>query len=194
MQAGRDKIPIATGYIAACINELKAPDAIYMGELGVPGRYIDHNSYGTYIGSALAGGLGLGLGAALGAKLGAPDREVIVSVGDGSYMFGNPLPYHFVQRAENLPTLTIIANNRSWHAVRQATLAVHPKGKAAAANRMPLVDLTPSPDYEKTIETCGGLGIKVETPDELMPAMKRCFEAVRSGTPALMNVLTAGRL
>ena len=44
-------------------------------------------------------------------------------VGDGSYMFGNPLPYHFVGRAEKLPTLTIVANNHAWHAVRNATLA-----------------------------------------------------------------------
>ena len=91
----------------------------------------------------LAGGLGMGLGAALGAKLAAPEREVIVAVGDGSYMFGNPLPYHYVARAENLPTLTIIANNQTWHAVRQATLDVYPDGAAAKANVMPLTELKP---------------------------------------------------
>ena len=51
---------------------------------------------------------GISLGAALGAKLAAPGREVIAVVGDGSYMFGNPLPYHFVARAERLPILTIV--------------------------------------------------------------------------------------
>jgi hypothetical protein len=31
----------------------------------------------------------------------APDREVILAVGYGSYLFGNPLSYHFVGKAEN---------------------------------------------------------------------------------------------
>ena len=113
---------------------------------------------GSYMGSMLAGGLGFGLGAALGAKLAAPEREVISVVGDGSYMFGNPLPFHYVGRSESLPTLTIISNNQSWHAVRASTLDVFPDGSAAKANSMPLTELKPTPDYEKVITTCGGVG------------------------------------
>src|SRR5262249_44844461 len=128
-----------------------------------------------------------------GAKLAAPERDVIVAVGDGSYMFGNPLPYHYVGRAESLPTLTIVANNHSWHAVRQATLDVYPDGTAAKANVMPLTELKPAPDYERVTETCGGQGEKVEQRAEPPPALKRCPEAVRPGTPALLNVSTQGR-
>ena len=135
----------------------------------------------------------MGLGAALGAKLAAPEREVIVAVGDGSYMFGNPLPYHYVGRAESLPTLTIIANNHSWHAVRQSTLDVYPDGTAAKANIMPLTELKPAPDYEKVVETCGGYGEKVETADAVLPALRARLEKVRSGTPALINVMTRPR-
>ena len=130
------------------------------------------------MGSLLAGGLGFGLGAALGAKLAAPGREVISIVGDGSYMFGNPLPFHYVGRAENLATLTIIANNQSWHAVRASTLDVFPGGYAAKANIMPLTELKPSPDYEKVITTCGGVGEKVVEPGDLPAALKR---ALRGG-------------
>jgi thiamine pyrophosphate-dependent acetolactate synthase large subunit-like protein len=43
------------------------------------------------------------------------------------------------------------------------------------------------------IETCGGYGEKVEQPGELLPALKRGLDAVRSGTPALINVSTQGR-
>ena len=68
--------------------------------------------------------------AALGAKIGAPKREVITTVGDGSYMFGNPLPYHFVQRAEKLPILTIIFNNSLYGAVRGATMSMFKDGVA----------------------------------------------------------------
>ena len=141
----------------------------------------------------MSGGLGFGLGAALGAKLAAPDRDVIAVVGDGSYMFGNPLPYHFVARAEKLPTLTVVANNHAWHAVRNATLSVYPDGDAAKANVMPLTSLDPSPAYEKMIEVCGGVGECVERPEALRAALRRGMDAVRSGTPALINVHTRGR-
>ena len=118
---------------------------------------------------------------------------MITSVGDGSYMFGNPLPYHYVQRTEKLPILTIVTNNLMWYAVRRSPQAVYPKGKAMAANSMPLTELNPSPAFEKMVETCGGWGAKVETPEEVMPALKKAFEAIRSGTPALLNVITEGR-
>jgi acetolactate synthase-1/2/3 large subunit len=193
METARNAVPIHSAWLAACVNQVKSEDAIVISELGVPVGLLDLTRHGTFFGNMLAGGLGFGLGAALGAKLAAPEREVIVAVGDGSYMFGNPLPYHYVGRAENLPTLTIIANNHSWHAVRQATLDVYPEGAAAKANVMPLTELKPAPDYEKVIETCGGHGEKVEAPGDLLPALERGLAAVRSGTPALVNVSTQGR-
>ncbi len=193
LEAAKARKPIATAHIAACLNALKGEDAIIVNELGVPISQLQLTRPGSYMGSLLAGGLGFGLGAALGAKLAAPEREVISVVGDGSYMFGNPLPFHYVARAENLPTLTIVANNRSWHAVRQSTLDVFPDGQAARANTMPLTELKPAPDYETVIASCGGVGEKVEEPAELMAALERAFAAVRAGTPALVNVITQGR-
>jgi acetolactate synthase-1/2/3 large subunit len=189
----RNAVPIHSAWLGACVNEVKTEDTIVVSELGVPVSHLGLTKHGTYMGNMLSGGLGMGLGAALGAKLAAPDRDVIVAVGDGSYMFGNPLPYHYVGRSENLPTLTIIANNHSWHAVRQATLDVYPDGTAAKANVMPLTELKPAPDYEKVIETCGGYGQKVEDPGDLVAALRRGLEAVRAGTPALVNVSTQGR-
>ena len=114
-------------------------------------------------------------------------------VGDGSYMFGNPLPYHFVSRAERLPILTVVANNHAWHAVRNATLSVYPGGDAAKTNVMPLTSLDPSPAFERMIDVCGGFGECVERPEDLPAALIRGMEAVRSGTSALINVHTRGR-
>ena len=80
-----------------------------------------------------------------------------------------------------------------WGAVRQSTLDVYPDGNAAKANMMPLTELEPSPDFEKVIETCGGHGEKVEGPADLVPALRRGLDAVRSGTPATLNVMTQAR-
>jgi acetolactate synthase-1/2/3 large subunit len=189
----KDQSPVHLAWLADCLNRVKSEDAIVISELGVPQSALELSKPRSYMGGLLSGGLGFGLGAALGAKLAAPDREVITTVGDGSYMFGNPLPYHYVGRAENLPTLTIVTNNMMWGAVRQSTLDVYPDGRAAKANVMPLTELRPSPDFEKVVETCGGRGEKVTTSGELMPALERCLDSVRSGTPATLNVMTQGR-
>jgi acetolactate synthase-1/2/3 large subunit len=198
MKAAREKmlaqaktqVPIHPAWLAHCLNEAKAEDAIFVNELGIAPNRLDFKDPLSFIGTSLAGGLGAGLGSALGAKLAARNREVIVAVGDGSYMFGNPVPYHFVQRAENLPVLTIVANNHSWLAVRQSTLAVYPDGAAAKANVMPIQDLNPSPAFERVAECCDGWAMSVEDPAKLPDAMKRSFEKVRSGVPALLNVHT----
>jgi acetolactate synthase-1/2/3 large subunit len=189
----KSQTPIHPLYLTHCLNELKAKDAIIVNELGIPVAGLDMTAPRSYLGSSLAGGLGFGLGGGLGAKLAAPEREVIAAVGDGSYYFGNPLAYHYVGRAEKLPTLTIIANNHSWHAVRQATRDVYPDGYAVKANVMPLVELNPAPDFEMVAESCGGHGEKVTAPEQLMPALRRSFDAIRSGTPALLNVTTQNR-
>jgi acetolactate synthase-1/2/3 large subunit len=189
----KDQTPIHPAWLAACINQVKSEDAIVISELGAPLPFLELNKPLSYMGSLLSGGLGFGMGAGLGAKLAAPEREVIVTVGDGSYMFGNPIPYHFVARAENLPTLTVVANNQTWLAVRQSTLDVFPDGHAAKANSMPLTELKPSPDYEKVVEMCGGKGEKVEGAQNLLPALRRGMETVRAGTPMTLNVMTQAR-
>ena len=189
----KDQTPVHPAWLAHCLNQVKSENAIVVSELGVPVSQLDLTQPRSFMGSLLSGGLGFGMGAALGAKLAAPEREVIVTVGDGSYMFGNPVPYHYVGRAENLPTLTIVANNHMWGAVRSATLDVFPDGAAAKANVMPITQLNPSPDFEKVIETCGGRGERVDGPGELLPALERSFAALRSGTPAMLNVMTQGR-
>jgi acetolactate synthase-1/2/3 large subunit len=189
----RDQTPVHPAWLAHCLNQVKSENAIVVSELGVPIAQLDLTKPRSFMGSLLSGGLGFGMGAALGAKLAAPEREVIVTVGDGSYMFGNPIPYHFVGRAENLPTLTIVANNHMWGAVRSATLDVFPDGAAAKANVMPITQLNPSPDFEKVIGSCGGRGERVDAPGDLLPALERSFAALRSGTPAMLNVITQGR-
>jgi len=189
----KDQTPIHPAWLAYCLNEQKAKDAIVVNELGTSPARLDLTEPLSYIGTSLAGGLGAALGSALGAKLAAPKREVICCLGDGSYMFGNPTPYHFVGRAEGLPTMTIVANNHTWLAVKQSTLAVYPDGAASKANTMQLADLNPSPAFEKVAEACGAHGESVEDPAKLPEALKRCFEKLRAGQPVLLNVHTQGR-
>lgn len=184
--------PIHPIWLAHCINQVKDKSAIVVNELGVPASFLEFESSNSTFGASGAGGLGRGLGGALGAKLAAPERQVIASVGDGAYMFGCPIAAHFVGRAQNLPTLTIVSNNAEWVAVREATLRVSPSGAASRANVMPLTSLTPSPDFEKAVESCGGIGERIEDPEKLIPALERALKHVADGKQVLLNVITEG--
>jgi acetolactate synthase-1/2/3 large subunit len=165
-------------------------DDILITETSLPMGLFDLTRPGSYFGTSPAGGLGWGLGAAIGVKLGAPERRVIGVAGDGSYMFGNPTPAHFVSAALDAPTLTVILNNRMWGAVRRATLSMYPDGAAAKANRAPLTYLEPAPDYERVVEASGGHGEKVERAADLPDALSRALAAVDGGQQAVLNVLT----
>ena len=127
----RDDSPLDPLWVSHCINAMKGDDSIVVNEYDLVPTQAVFTQPGTIFGSSPAGGLGWGLGASLGAKLAAPDRLVIATLGDGSYMFGNPTPCHFVSQAYGLPTLTVIFNNRVWNAVRRANLGMYPNGWAA---------------------------------------------------------------
>lgn len=182
--------PIAPAWLAKCVSEVVDEDTILINELGLNVEGLTLSQPGSYMGGNPAGGLGFGLGAALGAKLAAPHRLVITATGDGSYMFGNPTPFHWVARAAQLPVLTIIANNSSWHAVEAATRGTYPGGHAVAAGDMPLVSLAPSPEYCKVAEACDAYAQRVDDPRELPSALQAAVRRVRGGQQALLDVRT----
>ena len=68
----KDQTPVHPAWLAHCVNQLKAKDAIVVSELGVPLSLLDMTEPRSFMGNLLSGGLGFGLGAALGAKLAAP--------------------------------------------------------------------------------------------------------------------------
>ena len=145
---------------------------------------------GNYFYLPHAGYLGWGMGAALGIKLGRPESTVIATVGDGSYMFGVPSACHFVSASYKLPILIIIYNNQCYFAVKRATRGLHPEGVAAEKGNYPLSELRPAGDYEKICEAFGGYGERVESPDQVGPALERALHAVRvEGRQAVLNMI-----
>jgi acetolactate synthase I/II/III large subunit len=180
--------PISYAYIGECLQQLAPANSLFVTELGVAADQLGLEQPGSLIGVGIGGGLGFGLGAALGAKIADRSRCVIATVGDGSYMFGNPTPFHFVSRAAEAPVLTIICNNRRWHAVDASTRFVYPDGAAAHAKLMPLVALEPSPEFTKVAEASDAFARKVSEPGELRAAIAEALEAVAGGRQALLDV------
>jgi acetolactate synthase-1/2/3 large subunit len=184
----RGEKPIRYSYVGACIHDALPKGGIVVTELGVGADHFGLEEPGSLLAVSIGGGLGFGLGASLGAKLAAPDRMVVSTIGDGSYMFGNPTPFHFVSRAAKLPTLTIVCNNGRWQAVESATRVVYPDGAAAHAAEMPLVELQPSPEFTKVAEASDAFAKRVDDPAELPRAIDAALTAVAGGRQALLDV------
>jgi acetolactate synthase I/II/III large subunit len=146
---------------------------------------------GSFYGSSPVGSLGWGLPAALGAKLAAPERLVVAALGDGSYLFANPIACHMTSAAENLPVLGVIFDNGGYGAVKRATQAMYPQGSAVASGRIPMSDFPVSPDHVRIVESCGGSGWRVEHAGELDAALEAAVATVRGGTQALVSVRCA---
>jgi acetolactate synthase I/II/III large subunit len=135
--------------------------------------------------------LGWGLGAALGAKLAAPDEFIVATVGDGAYMFANPMVGHWVSAVHNLPILTIVFNNSRYGAVRRATLSMFKDGAAGENDGRTLADLDPSPPFEEMARAQGAHAERVEKPADLPDALARARAAVvNERKQALLNVIT----
>jgi acetolactate synthase-1/2/3 large subunit len=188
-EAARRGGPIDASWVAHCLNQIKGDNDILVSESQIDLANLTFRKPGTYFATSPAGGLGWGVGAALGVKLGAPGRRVFSVIGDGSYMFGNPTPAHFVSAAYDLPVLTVILNNGMWGSVRKATLGLYPEGAAARMNRAPLTYLEPQPAYHKVVEASGGYGAEVSTPADLPVALERALKAVEvEKRQAVLNV------
>ena len=103
--------------------------------------------------------------------------------------FGNPIPAHYVARAEKLPILTMVFNNEMWGAVKRNTREVYPTGYAAKSNREPLTYFDPALKFEKAVEVAGGYGEQVSNPADMPKAVERALKVVKEEKrQALVNV------
>ena len=188
-QASRDK-PIDTAWLSYCVDQVRDSQTLIVNDHGVSQEHLTLSEPASYFGGSPAGGLGWGIGGGLGMKLACPEKTVIASVGDGTYMFNNPTACHFVSEAYDLPMLTIICNNAIWHSTKAATQQVLPDGWATSTGNFPLCDLTPSPRYEMVVSAHGGYGEMVDDPAELLPALRRALKVVREEKrQAVLNVI-----
>jgi acetolactate synthase-1/2/3 large subunit len=182
--------PIYTAWLSYCVDQVRDKDTLIVNDHGVSQEQLSLSEPASYFGGSPAGGLGWGIGGALGMKLAHPEKTVIASVGDGTYMFNNPTACHFVSHAYDLPMLTIVCNNAIWHSTKAATQQVMPDGWAVSTENFPLCDLKPSPRYEKIVAAHDGYGEMVDDPQQLLSALRRALKVVREEKrQAVLNVI-----
>ena len=182
---------ISPEYLSRVIGETMGKDAIIVNEYPLRPDHCAREKAGTFFALGPAGGLGWGMGAALGARLAAPDKFVIATLGDGSYMFANPMVGHWVSAVQNIPILTIVFNNSRYGAVRRATLSMFKDGVAGETDGRILADLDPSPPFEEMARAQGAHAERVEKPGDLPDALSRARDVVvNDKRQALLNVIT----
>jgi acetolactate synthase-1/2/3 large subunit len=182
---------ISPEYLSRCIGECVGEDAVIFNEYPLRADHCPREKPGTFYALGPAGGLGWGFGAALGAKLAAPDKLVVATLGDGAYMFGNPLVGHWVSHVHDLPILAIVFNNSRYGAVRNATMSMFKDGVAGEMNGAVLADLSPSPPYDEMARAQGAHAERVEKPGDLPDALARARDVViKEKRQALLNVIT----
>jgi len=93
-----------------------------------------------------------------------------------------------VSRQYRAPFLAVVYNNRGWAAVRDATARQHPAGEAVRAG-----DFSSSfgdgVDHAAIARAAGGYGERIRSAPDLPAAVERARDAVRGGTPAVLDVL-----
>jgi len=129
---------------------------------------------------------------ALGMQLAQPGRLIIATMGDGSYMFANPVACHQIAEALGLPVLVLVLNNREWGAVRQSVIGVYPEGYAARMNQMPLVSLEPTPDFCLVAQASRAWTARVDAPGDLPAVLEAAIAHVTTTrTQALVEIRVA---
>jgi acetolactate synthase-1/2/3 large subunit len=182
--------PIHPAWVSHCIDQVKDDDAIVIKESQLMHHHMNFTQPGTFYSLGYGGGLGWSLGTSLGMKLADPDRQVFCTVGDGAYMFGNPVAAHYISSAEKLPVLFMVFNNSMWNAVRRNTREVYPDGYSAKSNWEPLTHFQSGTAYEKVVEVADGYGERVEDPAELPKALDRAMNEIAKGRQALLNIVS----
>jgi pyruvate dehydrogenase (quinone) len=173
------RIPIHPQYVAKIVDEVASEDAVFTCDVGTPtiwaARYLHMNGKRRLLGSLLHGSMANALPQAIGAQAAYPGRQVISLSGDGglAMLLGDILTLNQL----NLPVKLVVFNN--------STLGfVELEMKAAG-----LIDYGTNlvnPNFAKLAESADILGVRVERPEDLRPALERAF--AHEG-PALVEVI-----
>jgi len=112
--------------------------------------------------------MGWSVGAAIGAKLGAPEKEVVVLLGDGSFGMSGMEINTAVRH--NIKTTFVVINNDGFDLTRVQAGKVLNKSPD-----IPWMEL--SGDVAKVAEGLGAYAQRVEKPQDLRAAFERAFAA-----------------
>jgi pyruvate dehydrogenase (quinone) len=173
------RTPIHPQYVAKVVDELASADAVFTCDVGTPtiwaARYLRMNGHRRLLGSFTHGSMANALPQAIGAQSAFPGRQVISLSGDGglAMLLGELLTL----RQLKLPVKLVVFNNGTLGFVEL---------EMKAAGLLDFATDLVNPNFAQLAESAGLLGLRVEKPEELEPAVK---QALSYDGPALIDVL-----
>jgi len=159
-------------YVLEQLRDLSPEDTIVASGVGQhqmwTSQYWHFNHPYTWINSGGLGTMGFSIPAAIGAKVGMPDRTVWAVDGDGCFqMTAQEL---VTASTERIPVKIALLNNAYLGMVRQWQEMFYEE-------RYSEVYLSPDlPDYVKWAEAMGCMALRVESPEEVAPAIEKANE------------------
>jgi len=167
-------------FVARTIDRVAAEDAVFLPDVGSPvmwaARYLRMNGRRRLVGSFTHGTMANALPQAIGVQAAHPGRQVVALAGDGglTMMLGELIT--LVQ--QQLPVKVVVFENSSLNFVEL---------EMKAAGFVNWGTGLTNPDFAEVARAIGLHASRVETSDDLEPALA---EAFAHDGPALVNVIT----
>jgi acetolactate synthase-1/2/3 large subunit len=128
----------------------------------------------TYLTSSYSGNLGYEYPTALGAKVARPDRPVVVTVGDGGFLYNSQELATAVQHKINV--VAVVFNDNAYGNVARDLDEAWGGSYASELH---------NPDFMKLADAYGVVGMRAKEPTEVGDLVR---EAVQLDRPALIEV------
>ena len=172
-------IPINPGYVIQSLRRNLDKDAIICVDVG------DHTywfykkficeGHKTFLNANMAS-MAFALPAAIAAKINFPDKQVICFASDGG--FGMLMADFTTAVREQLNIVVIIFHDCVLKNIK----------KESIRDGYPIYGVEfPNPNFAEYAQSCGGFGLRVETPNKLDDALQ---QALNSGKPSIIEIMT----
>lgn len=133
-------------------------------------------------------GLGWALGASIGAKLAAPAANVVAMVGDGAFLFAQPVAALQVAAEAHAPFMAIVLDNGGYYAAERPVRALFPDGASVALGDVMGTRWTAFPDLARLAEACHGIGFTISSTGEAASVLPAAWSALQSGKAVVVHV------
>jgi len=134
------------------------------------------------------GGLGQGIAVALGVRLAVEGGLVILTIGDGAFLYNPIVQSLLAARDLGLPLLIVVFNNRKYLSMKMNHLRFYPEGSAVQTGNHLGVDLSTQPELSAFAAPFDMFHAAIDDPAALPGALADAAAAVRAGTTAVLNV------
>lgn len=192
-----DETPIKPPRVFKEINDYFDRDTIFVTAIGLyqiwSGQFQHSYQPRHYMVCGQAGPLGWEVSACTGAKLGRPDKLVVGVVGDYSFQF--MVEEIAVAVQYRVPFVIVMINNGYMGLIRQAELPYEMNYAVDLAytegnDDGQLAELELGMDHVKVMEAMGGLGRKVERPEDIRAALEwATHTSSQQRLPVLVEVM-----